>query len=478
MDEGIALRPVQGGYVHRVADGVATVVGLQGVASDELVRFESGALGIALELAERGAGVALLSKPDSVRSRDAAFGLGRPPEVPSGASLFGRVIDPLGAPLDGGPAPDGPRRSIFGRPPEILERRPVDQPLHTGITALDCAVPIGLGQRQLMVGDHNTGRTSLALDIVAAQRERDVCSVLVHVGGPMSRTLAARDALATAGALAQTVIVSGPAHVPAGLQFLAPAAGMAVAEALRDEGRDVLVVFDDLTKHADTWRQLALLLGRPPGREAFPGDVFYLHAELLERAAPVKPAGSITALPLVETNDGELSAYIPTNLISITDGQVVLDAARFDRNERPAIDIGRSVSRIGGAAQLPVVRAASRDLRIMLAQADALEALTRVGLDVDAETARTLQRGRVLRQLLRQDRLSPRSIADHVLSLVAVASGSLDEGEPEEAPEKVRRAIAAWRRSHPDDASTLDSGEEPPEGWKERFLALWAEAPA
>ncbi|MCB9678926.1 MAG: F0F1 ATP synthase subunit alpha [Alphaproteobacteria bacterium] len=471
MDERtLDLRPVHRGYVSRIADGVAGVVGLEGVASEELVQFESGALGVALELSEAGAGVAVLTDPDSVRARDAVRPLGRTPDVPTGDALFGRVVDPLGRPLDGLPPPLGERRSVFGRPPEILERVPVERPLLTGITALDGAVPIGLGQRQLVVGDHNTGRTSLALDIVAAQRDRGVACVLVHVGGPVSRTFADRDSLAAVGALRNTVIVAGPAHTTAGLQFLAPMAGMAVAEALRDAGRDVLVVFDDLTKHADTWRQLALLLGRPPGREAFPGDIFYLHAELLERAAPLKSGGSITALPLVETTDGELSAYIPTNLISITDGQVVLDATRFDRNERPAIDIGRSVSRIGGAAQLPVVRAVSRDLRIMLAQADSLEALTRVGLDVDAETARTLHRGRVLRQLLRQDRLSPRGVVEHVLALSAVSGGALDDVEPADAPHRVFPAVAAWRRHRPEDAAALTAGEEPAEGWKGRWL--------
>lgn len=468
------LTPRSRGHVVRVADGVARVVGLASVGSEELIRFDSGALGMALELSTTDTGVVLLTQRDTVRATDGARCLGRLPDVPTGSTLLGRVIDPIGRPLDGRPPPHGARRPVFAEAPAILERVPVERPLHTGITALDSAVPIGRGQRQLIVGDHNTGRTALALDIAVAQRDSGVRCVFVVIGSPMSRVLALRDTLAAAGALEHTVVLAAEAHAAAGLQVIAPAAGMTVAEAFRDEGQDVLVIMDDLTKHADAWRELALLLGRPPGREAFPGDIFYMHAELLERAAPLRSGGSITALPLVETSDGDLSSYIPTNLISITDGQVVLDAARFDRNERPAIDIGRSVSRIGGAAQAAVMRASARDVRIVLARADAMESLTRVGLEVDVETARTLQRGRVLRELFRQEQLSPRSLAEHVLTLVAVGSGALDATSPGDSPALLRSAFAEWRHLHPDDHGRLRRSEEPAEGWQARWQRLVA----
>ncbi|MCB9683146.1 MAG: F0F1 ATP synthase subunit alpha [Alphaproteobacteria bacterium] len=473
-DVVLDLAPRVTGHVVRVADGVATVQGLRDIGSDELVRLDDGALGMALELAPDHTGVVLLTDADHVRVGQGVRALGRLPDVPTGPGLLGRVLDPVGRALDGRPAPTGPRRPAYAPPPDLLARAAVDRPLHTGITALDAAIPIGRGQRQLVVGDHNTGRTALAVDIVVAQRHTGVRCVVVVVGSPMSRVLALRDTLARADALDHTVIVAAEAHATPGLQVLAPAAGMAVAEGFRDAGDDVLVVFDDLTKHADAWRELALLLGRPPGREAFPGDIFYLHAELLERAAPLRDGGSITALPLVETTDGDLSSYIPTNLISITDGQVVLDAARFDRNERPAIDIGRSVSRIGGTAQRPVMRQAARDLRIALARATSLEALTRVGLDVDPQTARALQRGRLLRALLRQERLSPRELPEQVLTLVAVDAGAWDDTPPDTAPTRLGDALRAWRALHPDDHAALAAGDTPAEGWRQRWLDVVA----
>jgi F-type H+-transporting ATPase subunit alpha len=315
----------------------------------------------------------------------------------------------------------------------MTERAPVDRALITGVMVIDSAIPIGRGQRQLIIGDRNVGKTALALDIVSAQKSGDVVCVYVVIGQPISRILSIREALERSGALPNTVVVAADAADPPGLQYLAPYAGITAAEYFRDQGQDAVVVFDDLTKHADAYRELSLLLGRSPGREAYPGDIFYVHAQLLERATAMAPAmggGSVTAFPVVETTDSDISAYIPTNLISITDGQVYLDAALFERNQRPAIDIGRSVSRVGGAAQQPALRAAARNLRIEMSRFESLESLTRVGLDVDPATLAAVERGRIMRQVLRQPRLTPRSVAEQVLAITAVSQGWLDGLEP------------------------------------------------
>lgn len=464
------LRPALGvrGAVVEVGDGVARVVGLPDVGSEELVQFDSGALGVAYEIAPERTGVVLISGGERVRARDGAVALRRLPSIPVGGELLGRVVDPLGAPLDGRPPPAGAVRSLFREAPPLTARAPVETPLQTGIMAIDAAIPIGRGQRQLIIGDRNVGKTALVLDIIAAQRLGDVACVYVVIGQPISRVLGVREALERAGALANTVIVASDAGDPAGLQYLAPYAGAAVAEAFRDEGRDALVVYDDLTKHADAYRELALLLGRPPGREAFPGDIFYIHAELLERATALAAGGSVTAFPIVETTDSDISGYIPTNLISITDGQIYLDSARFERNQRPAIDIGRSVSRVGGTAQVPALRAASRNLRIVMSRFEALEALTRVGLDVDAPTRKAIERGRITREVLRQPRLAVRSLADEILAVTAIDEGWLDGISLVEVGATLWSAAARVRQALPGLDATFRAGA-PPVGWKERL---------
>ena len=449
------------GVVLSVGDGVAQVGGLDEVGSEELVAFDSGALGMANELAPESTGVVLLFGAAAVVEGEGVRRLGRTPSLRVGRSLLGRVIDPLGAALDDGPELVGEVRELFQPAPELVERTGVTRPLLTGILAIDAAIPIGRGQRELVVGDHNTGKTSLALDVVAAQRLGEVACVYVVVGQPMSRVLAVRDALEEAGALANTVVVAADAATPPGLQYLAPYAGASAAEWFRDRGGDALVVYDDLTKHADACRELALLLGRPPGREAYPGDIFYLHAELLERAAARRPeagGGSVTALPLVETTESEISAYIPTNLISITDGQIYLDTGRFERNQRPAVDVGRSVSRIGAAAQPGSMREASRSLRILLSLFESLEALTRVGLEVEETTRRTLERGRLLRELLRQPRFDRLRAGDEVLTLTAVFDGWLDAQPPRQARDELRRTCERARREELATMEKLDAG--------------------
>ncbi|MDX1804160.1 MAG: F0F1 ATP synthase subunit alpha [Alcanivorax sp.] len=461
-----ALRPR--GAVLQVGDGVARVSGLTEVGYQELVLFDSGARGMAYDLGPDSVGVVLLTEADAVRAGESVVAAGRLPSVPAGVSLCGRLLDPLGQPLDGGPPPVEPLRAVFQDAPALRQRAAVQHPLFTGVMAIDTAMPIGRGQRQLIVGDRNTGKSALALDMVAAQRDSDVVCVYVIIGQPLSRVLGIRESLAAADALQHTVMVAAEAAETPGMQYLAPYAATAIAEFFRDQGRDVLVVYDDLTKHADAYREMALLLGQPPGREAFPGDIFYIHAELLERATPLNAdngGGSLTAFPVVETTDSDISAYIPTNLISITDGQIYLDSGRFERNLRPAIDIGRSVSRIGGAAQSPLMRQVAHKVRIDMARFESLETLTRVGLDVDPDTRQALARGRLLRELLRQPRFTRRSPADQVLALSAVTQGWLDGMTPSRAAALVWQAGEHLAREEPDLVAALNVGQAPPENW-------------
>jgi len=347
------------------------------------------------------------------------------------------------------------------------------------VLVIDAAIPIGRGQRELIIGDRNVGKTALAEDVIIAQEPGDVACVYVVIGQAMSRVLALRETLERAGALQNTAIIAAPASMPPGMRYLAPYAGASVAEWFREQGGHALVIYDDLTKHADAYRELSLLLDRPPGREAFPGDVFYIHAELLERAAALNASaggGSVTALPIVETTESDIAAYIPTNIISITDGQIYLDTARFARNERPAVDIGRSVSRIGGAAQPEPVRLAARNLRILHSRFEELESLSRVGLELEAGVEQEIARGRLLRALLRQSRLSPRGIAEQVFAVLSVSEGWLDGLVPEKASHFVENLVARVRSEEPSVASQLDRGELPDDDdWLERCRTLAAD---
>jgi F-type H+-transporting ATPase subunit alpha len=467
------------GVVVRTGDGVAQVAGLQHVGYEELVRFDSGALGMAFDLRRDATGVLLLSRAEGVRAGEGVVGTGRLPDLPVGSATLGRVIDPLGNPLDdGAPLPELPRLDLFRPAPELIERKAVDEPLRTGVLVIDAAIPIGRGQRELIIGDRNVGKTALTEDVVAAQAPGDVACVYVVIGQAMSRVLALRETLLRTGALQNTAIVAADASMPPGMRYLAPYAGASVAEWFREQGGHALVVYDDLTKHADAYRELSLLMARPPGREAFPGDVFFIHAELLERAAARNAAaggGSVTALPLVETTESDIAAYIPTNAISITDGQIYLDSARFARNERPAVDIGRSVSRIGGAAQSEPLRLAARNLRILYSRFEELESLTRVGLELEAGVEREIARGRLLRALLRQPRLTPRGTAEQVVTVLSVSEGWLDGLAPEEAPRMVQRLVSHLRSDEPAVASRLEEGALPEGDWLERIRGLVAE---
>jgi len=464
------------GVVLGAGDGVAVVAGLDTVAYEELVRFDSGALGLAFDLRVHQTGVLVLSHPERVCAGDGAVGLGCLPDLPVGPGTLGRVFDPLGKALDdAGDLPLKPRLPLFRAAPELLDRKSVDQPLATGVLVLDATVPIGRGQRELIIGDRNVGKTALAEDIVVAQRSGDVACVYVAIGQPLSRVLALRDRLMRVGALDNTAIVAADASAPPGMRYLAPYAGASVAEWFRDQGRHALVVYDDLTKHADAYRELSLLLDRPPGREAFPGDVFYVQAELLERATALGTTlggGSVTALPIVETTENDIAAYIPTNVISITDGQIYLDTARFVRNQRPAVDIGRSVSRIGGAAQPEAMRIAARNLRILYARFEELESLARVGLELETSVERDIARGQLLRALLRQERMSPRSVAEQVLTILAATGGWMDGLDPAHVADFVDALIARARADEPVAMNSLDRGQQPEGTWQSRIQAL------
>jgi F-type H+-transporting ATPase subunit alpha len=373
LDLSASFRPR--GVIRRVGDGVAFIVGLEDIGYEELLALDSGAFGMAYDLGPDGTGAVLLSGADHARSGDGVMGLRCLPSLPVGPETLGRIIDPLGNPLDDGPPlKHSERFPLFRQAPEFIDRKGVDEPLLTGVMVIDAAIPIGRGQRELIVGDRNTGKSALAIDMVANQRAGDVACIYVSIGQPMSRVIALRETLQRVGAMSNTAIVAADASMAPGMQYLAPYAGASVAEWFRQHGGHSVVVYDDLTKHADAYRELALLLDRPPGREAFPADIFYVHAELLERATALREesgGGSVTAFPIVETTDSDISGYIPTNLISITDGQIYLDTARFERNQRPAVDIGRSVSRIGSAAQSVAMKTASRNFRILMSRFEA-----------------------------------------------------------------------------------------------------------
>ena len=426
---GFSIRDV--GTVRRVGDGVASVWGLPQATVDELLEFPGGVMGLVMNLEADWIDCILLGSDEVIQGGDVVWSTGQRIMIPVGEQLLGRVVSPLGRPIDGkGSLHADERRFVDREAPGVVQRQAVSEPLHTGIKCIDAIIPIGRGQRELIIGDRQTGKTSIALDTIINQRDRDVLCVYVAIGQRKSAMLQAIRVLEEAGALAHTVVVMAPPDDPPALVYLAPYAGCTVAEAFLDRGRDVLIVYDDLTKHADAYRELSLLLRRPPGREAYPGDIFYLHARLLERACRLRDAdggGSITALPIVETRRGNITAYIPTNLISITDGQIYLSPDLFNQNIRPAIDVGLSVSRVGGAAQTPIMRSISGQLKLTLAQYEEVAHFARFGAEIDQTTRRQITRGMHLREVLRQPAYSPQSLAQQVLVLYAAAQGYLDD---------------------------------------------------
>jgi len=452
------------GTVQHIGDGVATLSGLPRAATDELVTFPTGVQGLILNLERERIDVILLGPEEGIQGGDLVTASNQRLRVPVGHNLLGRIVNPLGEPLDErGPVTPSDFRHLERDAPGIIERAPVDEPLHTGLKIIDALIPVGRGQRELIIGDRRTGKTSLAVDTILNQREADVACVYVAIGQKKSSALAVIDALRKGGALPYTiVVVSGPDDPPA-LRYLAPYAGCTMAEFLMYEGRDVLIVYDDLTRHADAYRELSLLLRRPPGREAYPGDIFYLHARLLERACKLNDAqggGSLTALPIVEMQRGNIASYIPTNLISINDGQIVLDTSLFNRGIKPAVDVGRSVSRVGGAAQSAAMRAVASKLRLEMSQFEEVVHFTRFGTEVDEATQRQIRRGERLRAALTQPVHRPQPLAFQLLILQAATEGYLDDIPRVEVPAFERGLFARFEAEHPGICQHINQGGE------------------
>jgi len=419
------------GTVLEVGDGIARVFGLDNVQAGELVEFPGSITGMTLNLQEDNVGVVIFGSDRSIKEGDEVKRTERIAEIPVGEGLLGRVVDPLGNPIDGkGPIESSDTRLIETIAPGIVARKSVHQPMQTGLKAIDAMVPIGRGQRELIIGDRQTGKTAIAIDTIINQKGGDMICIYVGIGQKRSTMAQIVQRLENEGAMEHTIVVSSTASEPAPLQFLAPYSGVSIGEYFRDQGRHVLCVYDDLSKQAVAYRQLSLLLRRPPGREAYPGDVFYLHSRLLERACKLNDelgAGSLTALPIIETQAGDVSAYIPTNVISITDGQIFLSTDLFNSGIRPAINVGLSVSRVGGAAQVKAMKQVAGTLRLDLAQYREKEAFAQFGSDLDQATQKQLARGQRLVEILKQPQYQPMSWVDQAISIFAATNGFLDD---------------------------------------------------
>ncbi len=460
-----AIDTTEFGVVLSIGDGIARVDGLSNVMYNELVETETGVAGLALNLEEDVVGVAVLDNDVLVREGDRFHRTGRVVSVPAGPELTGRVVDALGRPLDGkGPISTKIKMPVEAPAASIIERRNVDTPMQTGLVSIDALTPIGRGQRELIIGDRKTGKTTIAIDTILNQKGGDVHCFYVAVGQKLSTVAALHKQLEEAGAMEYTTIVLASASEPAPLQYLAPYAGCAMAEYWMNNGGHALVIYDDLTKHAQAYRQMSLLLRRPPGREAFPGDVFYLHSRLLERAAQLsdeKGGGSMTALPIVETQANDISAYIPTNVISITDGQIFLEAALFHQGQRPAINPGISVSRVGGDAQLKAMKKVAGPLRVLLAQYRELEAFTSFSSDLDAGTLEQLAIGRALMHSIRQMPGAPMPVANQVALLYAGTNKWLVGIAVEKIPDAIKALALAIENSQTGQAYAKRFREKP-----------------
>jgi F-type H+-transporting ATPase subunit alpha len=426
-----AVNVTETGSVISVGDGIARVYGLDNVMAGELIEFPHNVAGIALNLEEEQVGAVLLGEYQEIKEGDEVRRTGKIMAVPVGDALVGRVVDALGRPIDGkGPIATTETRPVESIAPGVVDRQPVREPLQTGIKAIDSMIPIGRGQRELIIGDRQTGKTAVALDTIINQKGGDVICIYVAIGQKRSTVAQVVKTLEDYGAMDYTIVVAATASDPAPMQYIAPYAGCAMGEFFRDRGKHALLIYDDLSKHAAAYREISLLLRRPPGREAFPGDVFYLHSRLLERAAKLsaeKGGGSLTALPLIETQAGDISAYIPTNVISITDGQIFLITDLFNSNVRPAVDVGLSVSRVGGSAQIKAMRQVAGSLRLDLAQFRELAAFAQFGSELDKTSQQQINRGRRLTEILKQPQYSPLPVEKQILIIYAGTNGFLDE---------------------------------------------------
>jgi F-type H+-transporting ATPase subunit alpha len=451
------------GTVLSVADGITRIHGLDNVMALEMLELPHGVIGLALNLESDNVGAVLFGEWDKIEEGDTVKRTGHLFQVPVGEALLGRIVDPLGRPLDGkGEINTTETRPAEFKAPGVISRQPVEEPMQTGIKAIDAMVPIGRGQRELIIGDRQTGKTAIAIDTFINNKDKDLVCVYVAIGQRMATVVQVAETLRQAGALDNTIIVAAPADEAAPIKFMAPYAGTAMAEYFTYKGEHSLCVYDDLTKHAYAYRQMSLLLRRPPGREAYPGDVFYLHSRLLERGVKMSESygsGSLTALPIIETQAGDVSAYIPTNVISITDGQIFLEPKLFLSGVRPAINVGISVSRVGGAAQTKPMKKVSGGLRLELSQFRSLEAFAQFGSDLDADTQKTLARGTRLVQALNQGELKPLSVSEQVVSVYAGTGGALDLIKAERVQEFLDFAIARFHAEQAELLTRLDNAD-------------------
>jgi len=481
-EEAPALSSRQVGRVISVGRATVRVEGLPGAGSEELVLFRGGVRGFVFNLDEEEIGVVLLDRSEDIEAGGEVRRGERVVSVPVGEGVVGRLIDPLGRPLDGrGSVEADEVRSIEADAPAILDRDPVSQPLQTGITSIDALIPIGRGQRELILGDRQTGKTAIAVDTMINQKGEDMICIYCAIGQRSSSLASVRADLEERGAMEYTVMMITTGDDSPGLRYVAPYAATSIAEYFMEKGRDVLVVYDDLTRHAWAYRELSLLLRRPPAREAYPGDIFYIHSRLLERATHLneeRGGGSITALPIVETQAQNISAYIPTNLISITDGQIYLSPELFQKGILPAVDIGQSVSRVGGKTQLPAYRKAAGDLKLTYSQFEELESFARFGTRLDEETRRTLERGRRIRETLKQPQYSPRPVPVQVVELIAVSGGVFDDVPLERTGDAKKRIEEAVEERLTEIGEKILAGEELGDEERERVLEAARDAVA
>lgn len=470
------------GIVTRVGDGVVWIYGLTSVGYNEMVELEavdgSNITAFAFNLGSEEVGAVLLGQDTEVKAGTRAKRTGKIVEVPVGPELVGRVVDPLGRPLDGKGAIKAKQTSPTEKiAPGVLSRKSVHEPMATGIIAIDAMVPIGRGQRELIIGDRQTGKTAVALDTMINQHRQNtgVINIYVAVGQKMSKIARLVDRLKREGVMEQTIVVATSAADPAPLQYLAPYAGATMGEYFRDNKQHALIIYDDLTKHAAAYRQMSLLLRRPPGREAYPGDVFYLHSRLLERAAKLSDdlgAGSLTALPIIETQAGDISAYIPTNVISITDGQIFMETNLFYQGIRPAVSVGLSVSRVGGSAQTKAVKSVAKSLRVDLAQFRELAAFSQFSTDLDADTKQRIERGTRLTELLKQPQYSPYSVWEMYVMLLAATEGAFDQVEVSKIKNAEGALLRELKSKHAKLIEIIDAGNEPDEKDRETIVKL------
>lgn len=472
------------GIVTRIGDGIAWIYGLQECGYNEMIEIEGDGKSVpafALNLQEGEIGAVLMGEDVEVKAGMRAKLTGKVMEIPVGPELIGRVVDPLGRPLDDkGPIKAKNTGLIENAAPGVLDRKSVNEPMMTGLMAIDAMVPIGRGQRELIIGDRQTGKTAIAVDTMINQyrQKTGVINIYVAVGQKLSKVARIIERLKREGVMDQTIIVATGASDPASLQYLAPYAGAAIGEYFRDNGQHALITYDDLSKHAVAYRQMSLLLRRPPGREAYPGDVFYLHSRLLERAAKMSDAkggGSLTALPIIETQAGDISAYIPTNVISITDGQIFMETNLFNQGIRPAVSVGLSVSRVGGSAQTKAVKSVAGSLRLDLAQFRELAAFAQFGSDLDAETKQKIERGQRLTELLKQPQYSPLGVWEQTASLMAATGGAFDDVPVAKIKEAQATLLQELKSQHKKVVDELATGDKPSDQIKETILKVASE---